>query len=211
MVGTPRRFKVYVGNRILYIVERVPPDRWGHVKGLENPADAASRGLFPAELLRHELWWNGPTWLHCSPSEWPKQSISTQPESSGEESDVCLHVTVHCKSPIIPYDYFSSFSRLKRMTAWMFRFIQNCRKEKRRGPLSVGELASAETYWLSLAQRDNLASEIRSLESRGTVNSTSSLFSFHPVLNSENLLRVGGRQRNSRLSDRIHPIILSIH
>lgn len=64
MVGSPRCFKVYVGNRISYIVEQIPPDRWGHVKGLENLADSASRGLFPSELIHHELWWNGPQRLH---------------------------------------------------------------------------------------------------------------------------------------------------
>ncbi len=30
---------------------------------MENPADYASRGLFPSELLDHDLWWNGPAWL----------------------------------------------------------------------------------------------------------------------------------------------------
>jgi hypothetical protein len=29
----------------------------------ENPANCASRGLFPSELLVHELWWNGPRWF----------------------------------------------------------------------------------------------------------------------------------------------------
>ena len=38
------------------------PDRWNHVPGTNNPADfasrdCASRGLFPLELLDHELWW----------------------------------------------------------------------------------------------------------------------------------------------------------
>ena len=55
--GNPRRFKTYVGNRISGIMECVSPDRWNHVNGFENPADCASRGLFPSELLEHTLWW----------------------------------------------------------------------------------------------------------------------------------------------------------
>ncbi len=39
----PRRFKVYVGNRTA--------DCWSHVVSEENPADCASRGLFPSELF----------------------------------------------------------------------------------------------------------------------------------------------------------------
>ena len=39
------------------------PDRWDHVNGTENPADCAFRGLFPMELVNHDLWLNGPEWL----------------------------------------------------------------------------------------------------------------------------------------------------
>ena len=59
LVGNPRRFKTFVGNRISYIVELISPNRWRHVNGTDNPADCASRGLFPSELLDHNLWWNG--------------------------------------------------------------------------------------------------------------------------------------------------------
>ena len=40
--GNPRRFKTYVGNRVSSIVDQIPPDRWNHVVGIENPADCAS-------------------------------------------------------------------------------------------------------------------------------------------------------------------------
>ena len=61
--GSPRRFRTYVGNRISFILDRIPPCRWNHVPGDQNPADCASRGLFPMQLVEHELWWNGPIWL----------------------------------------------------------------------------------------------------------------------------------------------------
>ena len=51
LVGNPRRFNTYVGNRVSRIMELIAPDRWNHVDGIENPADCASRGLFPSELL----------------------------------------------------------------------------------------------------------------------------------------------------------------
>ena len=46
--GTPRCFKMYVGNRISTIVDLIPPNKWKHVKGVENPADCASRGIHPS-------------------------------------------------------------------------------------------------------------------------------------------------------------------
>ena len=56
--GSPRRFKTYVGNRISTIVDLIPPDKWRHVRSADNPADCASRGLYPSELLNHSLWWS---------------------------------------------------------------------------------------------------------------------------------------------------------
>ena len=47
LAGNPRRLKTYVSNRVTSIMELLGPDRWHHVSGLENPADCASRGLFP--------------------------------------------------------------------------------------------------------------------------------------------------------------------
>lgn len=56
--GSLRRFKTYVGNRVSLIVDQIPPDRWNNVSGTDNPADCASCGIFPLELLEHNLWWD---------------------------------------------------------------------------------------------------------------------------------------------------------
>ena len=36
-----------------------------------NPADLASRGVFPQDLIVQELWWKDPPWLTDSPVQWP--------------------------------------------------------------------------------------------------------------------------------------------
>ena len=59
LTGNPRRFKTFVGNRVSQIIDSIPPDRWKHVAGIENPADCASRGMYPSELIEHRLWWDG--------------------------------------------------------------------------------------------------------------------------------------------------------
>ena len=71
--GNPKRYKTFVGNRIATILKAIPPEAWKHVPTLENPADCASRGLFPGELLTHTLWWDGPTWLPSDPIQTPTQ------------------------------------------------------------------------------------------------------------------------------------------
>ena len=80
IVGNPRRFKPFVGNRVSDVVDCVPPDCWRHVEGIHNPADCASRGLLPSELLIHKLWWTGPDWMYSNQS-WPKYKYISQSPS----------------------------------------------------------------------------------------------------------------------------------
>ena len=145
--GNPRRFKTFVGNRVSLIIDQLPPERWRHIPGPENPADCASRGLFPSQLKQHELWWDGPPWLKSESSMWPDQlnlSSTTVPE---EERNVCHLATATTAQLIIPFDRFSTFTKLKRITAWVLRFVKNaCPSSTSESCpyLTVTELISAE-------------------------------------------------------------------
>jgi hypothetical protein len=46
-----RRFHVFVANRVATIQQHSRTEQWNHVKGSDNPADEASRGLTVEELL----------------------------------------------------------------------------------------------------------------------------------------------------------------
>ena len=213
LVGSPRRFKTFVGNRISHIMQSIPPERWNHVRSTDNPADCASRGLFPSELLGHKLWWDGPEWLRLCPDQWPSKSPAPKVEMPvDEEKSICLHIVVNSE-PAIPLDRCSSFSHLKRLTAWMFRFIHNCRKLNNDRSnslyLSTAELAASEVYWMSLTQSQAYHSEIESLTNGEFLTKSSRLFSLHPFVDPSGLLRVGGRGQNSQMSfSVIHPVIL---
>ena len=131
LVGNPRRFKTYVGNRVSCIIELLSPIQWNHVIGIQNPADCASRGLFPSELLEHDLWWNGPEWLYLAPDEWPKQSRPIVSRVSEEEREICLvTIIVPRKTAVLDIGKYSSFTKLKRIKAWLLRFVHNCRARK---------------------------------------------------------------------------------
>ncbi|UYV82908.1 hypothetical protein LAZ67_22001344 [Cordylochernes scorpioides] len=45
------------------IQRKTPSHSWFHVPGSENPADLATRGLTPAQLVDNQLWWQRPHWL----------------------------------------------------------------------------------------------------------------------------------------------------
>ena len=98
-------------------------------------------------FLDHALWWNGPDWLHQDASQWPKRCNIPSPDNSDEECELCLHVLTNISSPSLPI-----FTRLKRVTSWIFRFIYNCRSRNLQGEpisesyLTIEELHKAEVY-----------------------------------------------------------------
>lgn len=113
----------HVGNRVSTVIDLVPPDKWKHVRSVDNPADCASRGLYPSELLNHSLWWNGPTWLKEPPTSWPEKLPLPPNQQELEEKEVSLLVLTQTPAPMIPIDKFSSYDHLKHVTAWMLRLV----------------------------------------------------------------------------------------
>ena len=103
---------------------------------------------------------------------------------------------------------------MKRITAWIFRFISNCQKHASQGkdlfPLSIQELLEAERYWIKIIQRTYFSEEIECLSQQISLNPSSPLLPLHPFVDSAGLLRVGGRQRLSKTAyESKHPAILS--
>ena len=197
-------------------MDLIPPEHWNHVVSADNPADCASRGLYPSETLAHHLWWNGPDWLKHDQSEWPARSPIKPNSASEEDSELCslaCMATVE-REPLLPVDRLSTFSRLKRVTAWVMRFIWNCRARIRKcqrntDPLSVEDLDRASSYWIKHIQGMFWHREIKSLKKNSKIGSNSCILSLNPILDDSGVLRVGGRQRNARFSYNCrHPIIL---
>ena len=68
---------------------------------------------------------------------------------------------------------------------------------------------AAENYWISISQEDHFKEEVRALTSNNALPSKSCLLSLHPLLDSSGILRVSGREQNSKLSySNLHPVIL---
>ena len=126
--GDPRRFKTFVGNRVSQIIDLIAPSKWSHVYGSENPADRQSRGIFPSELIDHDLWWSGPPWLHQEQSHWPNHTRGPDFAVQCDEVDqeiMCLTSTDE-PTGFIDFKRYSKYSHLKCVVAWIVRFIHNC-------------------------------------------------------------------------------------
>ena len=75
--STTKRFKVFVANRVQKIQEHSDVNQWNYVKGKDNPADDASRGLDPRKETSSSRWFTGPAFLWQREEVWPSCSEAT--------------------------------------------------------------------------------------------------------------------------------------
>ncbi|VEN58681.1 unnamed protein product [Callosobruchus maculatus] len=212
---SPHLLKTFVANRVSQVQSISDPHSWNYVNTRCNPADLLSRGVSPSDLLNSRLWFHGPEWLSDPPSEWPqflhttpKIHISDVPER--KESVTVLISTENYLSSVI--SKFSSFSKMRRVFAYIIRFklkTQRLNEKQLSGSLTPEELDSALIYIVKIVQMSSFSNDYWSLFQTGRVDSKSSLLSLCPFIDSDGLIRVGGRLHNSDyLYDKKHPYIL---
>ena len=88
----PSKWKTYFASRVSKIQQVVPVENWGYVPGKENPADCATGGITPQELINHSLWWTGPKWLQEIPKPTVPQNITLSTNKQIRKFP-CLHTT----------------------------------------------------------------------------------------------------------------------
>ena len=149
----PQRFKAFVGNCLSEVIELISPNCWQQVKGADNPADSVSRGIIPAEEIKNDLWWEGPQWLRLSESTWPEQPPQLdKPEPLEEKDDESKLVLNAIEEKPSILERLFNYTRLKRVTAWIFHVVHNCgRNPSQRtlgDALTTEELQCAQRCWI---------------------------------------------------------------
>lgn len=204
--SSPHRWKTFVSNRVSYIQETLSPDVFRYVPSGDNPADCASRGLLPNDLLAHDTWWSGPKWLHQSESSWPQ--VATTQVTNDEERAVVLIATDSSNHFDSLLEKFSSIRKITRIVAYVSHFISCLRDPTKRVAAYLNEqhLYRALLLVVGHVQRAAFAGEMRKLKSGQRL--PKSFRKLNPFLDN-GLLRVGGRLSHSDLSyDRKYPALL---
>ncbi|GFV79136.1 integrase catalytic domain-containing protein [Trichonephila clavipes] len=217
------RLKTFVANRVAKVQELTEGFQRNHVPSVLNPADLVSRGLRPCDLPNLRLWWHGPQFLEKGKLSSEETSLSpvkkceySKELKTGSSSDIITSsvcVSTNCVSSILSTLLCKSNSYMKivRIFSYVLRFSNNVNKSKLTlsGPLSATDIDQAETKLIRMVQEQVFLAEIKSLQSKGVVSPSSKLRNLNPFIDSDGLLRVGGRLSNSDLPYvNKHPAIL---
>ncbi|XP_059051278.1 uncharacterized protein LOC131846078 [Achroia grisella] len=125
--ASPHRWDTFVANRVSKIQSLLSPHNFYHVSGSDNPADCLSRGLTPAQIIHHPLWFNGPQWAKSTFSEWPVTAFNPSAVMDPPEEKKLSFVT---RTPpeesvfIALANRFSSWSKLLRCVVYICRFAK---------------------------------------------------------------------------------------
>ncbi|GFW52645.1 integrase catalytic domain-containing protein [Trichonephila clavipes] len=213
-LNTPaNRLKTFVSNRVAKVQELTEGFQWNHVPSVLNSADLVSRGLHPCDLPNLRLWWHGPQFLEKGKLSSEETSLSPVKEceyskelKTGFSSDIITSsvcVSTNCVSSILSTLLCKSNSYMKIVLifSYVLRFSNNVNKRKLTlsGPLSATDIDQAETKLIRMVQEQVFWAEIKSLQSKGVVSPNSKLRNLNPFIDSDGLLRVGGRLSNSDL------------
>ncbi|XP_064074467.1 uncharacterized protein LOC113393726 [Vanessa tameamea] len=209
LCGEPNRWKPFVANRVVQIIENINNKHWYHVQSSDNPADLASRGMFLSALMENDLWWRGPSWLAEKEIKISKQEvIMTDMEMKVEKINTYLNTVEPEKQGKLLVSQFENFDNLTEL----IKTLTYCKiflNYKKREEVTTKNLEDILHICIKKVQEVEFKDEIESLKRNKQVTNKIPLKSLTPFLDSENILRVGGRLRHTNLPySRKHPIII---
>lgn len=209
--ATPNTWQTFIGNRTSEIQHLTHGHPWNHVKGVDNPADYISRGMLPEDFVKNSAWQCGPAWLRNPEEHWPiQQKLEPVPDDVLEKRKTA-NVSIVSFTDMSLIERFSSYWKLLRVTAYIFRFINRCRKKHQQHEsfITIPELKFAKEALVKTVQHQVFADEIKALKRKQTVPTRSPLKNLCIVLDSEGILRIGGRlQLSDENYSSKHPMII---
>ncbi|UYV83509.1 hypothetical protein LAZ67_23001272 [Cordylochernes scorpioides] len=184
-----KMWQIFVANRVAKIQDMTAAHSWQYISGMQNPADLATRGILPSCLINSKLWWHGPVWLTLDGSE-NIPSFTIDPSMGLEERSVILHATIAEPCP---------------------EFINITRKQptQRLSFLTSQDLKDPLLQIVKIIQRCEFTPEINACIKNIPLPRKSRLISLNIFIDSQGILRVGGRLRHSDLDIvQKHPMLI---
>jgi hypothetical protein len=212
-IKSTKPLKRFVTNRVDEIRRLVPDTEWRYCPTQVNPADLQTRGITARQLSRSTLWQQGPDWL-TDERQWPSWdgqlavALTTIEGEDQDDEEATVHVqTSGAIEPSVLHAIpditrFSSYCKLLRSTAYIFRFINNCRTaiaSRRAGPLSVEEMRAAEIHLIRSSQIQTYSELFREMKKNDIRQSI--IKQLRLYIDDDGCIRCGGRIHNADLPE----------
>ena len=145
----------FVRNRVKKFGE-LTDATWNYVRTKKNPSDFGTRGSAPGKL--NVLWFKGPTWLSDKSNRPAQPAILETEEAKSEKGkkETMLLAKDSSQETIKNWaeEMLKKFPcwKLLRITAYMNRFINGCRKTRLEGPLRKSKIGEAEETWVRITR-----------------------------------------------------------
>ncbi|XP_029162186.1 uncharacterized protein LOC114933775 [Nylanderia fulva] len=209
IASSSRNWSVFVANRVGEIQRLTQISQWRHVSSSDNPADILSRGIYPYDLIASSMWWHGPSFLQLHENQWPSGSFTYPREDMPEQRRIAAIVVKHDQCMVIQLlTKHSSLNKILRIIAYCMRFSKKRNLAPNR-TISSSELLLATEIVCRAVQKQVFSKEYEALKLGTTINAGSRLLPLTPFMDKDDLIRVGGRLKNSNLDfDACHPILL---
>ncbi|XP_071161140.1 uncharacterized protein [Mytilus edulis] len=204
-LSTSKQLKRFLRNRVTEIRKLTNTQEWRYCPTKDNPADLLTRGLSASQFEQNTLWFNGPEWISDA-SKWPSWKpndttvllTSTDIEdSSTADKEIDNQQGIH---QIVQITRYSTLSKLLRITAYLLRFIRNCRspilQRNKAKYVSREELQDATECWILNCQRTSFKDEMLHLKLKDT-KPTVLVRQLRLYLNNKDAICCGGRIHNA--------------
>lgn len=210
---SPHKWTPFVATRVTKIQDSAPGVIWNHIRSEQNPADLATRGMTPRELLNNSLWFFGPRFLSFPDESWPENPVFKKNDDVPERAKVVQTLLVTTDKDLLSRCKIMSFAplisgavwpKLKRIFGYVHRFIVNAQQKRDKSSkvvdvplLTVDELRHGEKLIVKFVQILSFSKERTTLVKKSAFPGKSKFGKLSIFLDEEDIMRVGGRIRNS--------------
>ncbi len=220
-----RTLNEFVASRVGKIQEATDINQWRWVDTANNPADLPSRGMLASKLKDNQLWWNGPKFLTQDKSQWPTKPQCLSP-SELIEVKKSMAFTTREKPDTDSYQQEKDPFSHVRIGSWtkLIRTLARCkrlfRRQNIRQALERQDIERAEKTVIDIMQNAALSKSKKALGLNEPLPQNSPLNRLDPFIDSEGIVRVGGRlemakflpfeQKHQLILPRDHPWTASL-
>ena len=213
IANASKRFHAFVHNRVREITAHTDIQQWKHIPGQHNPADIASRGM-QCDKLSGSMWFSGPQFLKETNIEelLNKQEDFTKALdlNDPELKRVKVMKTVATPSITERFKKFSSWNKLVHSVAVVRNFRRTGAKSWTIDRPTTDDKQKAKLKIISEVQKNEFPEDYKLIKDGREVGRGSSLFKLNPFIDSDEVLRIGGRLEKSAILGygEKHPMVL---